>query len=176
MTTEHTTPPGPTVPRTAPLHSGRGDRWRARWLRLPLLGRVLIALAVTVGLANGMEAADHWWQYRPVVLAQEAAGNAQKPVTVLPMRIADLWTAGGSVSEDVVRARWTAGNAYFEPVYFALDHAPSSFRPGEQDRCYYFPIHDPVRADERRISHVGRVCFRGSDSSPYATGFSAVVR
>jgi hypothetical protein len=157
--------------------TSRTDRWRARWLEVPVVGRALIAVAIAVGLANAMEAGDEWWQYRPVVVAQEAARNAQKPVTVLPMAVADQWGAGEHLTEGRVKARWAEGNAYFEPVYFALPDAPGRTLPSARDRCYYFPIHDPIRAGRGGgISHIGRMCFRGSVEHPSSASFLAVVR
>jgi hypothetical protein len=143
---------------------------------MPLVGRVLIALAVVAAVSNEMDAMDHRWQNRPVVLALQAADNADKPVTVLSMQVADLWSAGGPVTEERVKARWTPGNAYFEPVFFTLDVAARQLRPAAQDRCYYFPIHDASNANHERVSHVGQFCFRGSMRSPYATSLYAVVR
>jgi hypothetical protein len=168
MTTPIQAPASPSTSRT--------ERWRARWIELPVVGRALIAVAIAVGLANAMEAGDEWWQYRPVAVAQEAARNAQKPITVLPMAVADLWVPGGPVSERDVAKRWAPGNEYFEPVFFALDDDPARIVTGARERCYYFPIHDPIRAEPGKVSHVGQVCFRGSFQHPYSASFFAVVR
>ncbi len=174
--------PPPTAPlKTEPSRQTAGvtdrpsRRIAARWRGIPVAGRALLLLLLAVGLLRSVDALREAWQYRPVEIAQIAAQRAGKPLTVLPMRVTERWT-DGAITERRVKARWTNGNAFFEPIYFALATDSAPFRPTAAEQCYYFPVHDPMRSRHGRVTHVAQFCFRDGTRRPYASGFRAVVR
>ena len=150
-----------------------------RFLALPLVFRVCVAVGLAFALTQAEAAYDRHRDYAPIAEAEDVASASGEPVATLAYDEVESWLES-PVGEGRVRERWREGNRAYVTAYADVaSHASGDVAADAElrgDRCYVFPVTGEVRTRLRGTVALAAFCFDGEEpaTSPVAVGLTDV--